>query len=623
MKNIITISALLMIGLSISKQTNAQATYWEHTFGTNVPVDPQPVTTTDASGNVISAFIMGSNIFPSNSYIQIEKFSATGEFLSIATIENVSYSGRIRLKTDRFNNIYVLTTLNLPHEGVISAAYLIKYHPDLTISWDRFSYSDGLTGDFAIDLLVDERKGSPIIYFAAYLGNPDGEYHPALFVQRLNSAGTPIDQAYSENALEFSSFGFASGKFVKAINRDLVLVFLAGAIPDETIHIMRFNEGTAAYTTNLSDGEEFLLTGGDYPTIMSQLEVDQNGVLYILGAELESDFDLPSSEEGYTLYAISPEDGTLWTSDAYTETSETSNWPERIWTMKLDTRHRLSLYVAGMIGDFEEEQLKITAVDRTSGSAFSSNIADTTIWMDFLPYYYFHSSDDIIVTDYLGFTSSYFLEGRPLEIIVAEDNLYMNTFGWYDFLFLDDAHAENIIYSLSKDLASCDVVNAISIQPGPFDPIISYDFDFDDFHPYFNNSDLHYSSTTDQLSCIYTNKYLYYELDEFGDTEAKVGNDIILRNYTSGYRVGEENEMPASLSEVSIYPNPATDLIQVHVNDEIQYTLKIQDFTGKQILSQPFVKEDQIPVSQLPRGVYLASIYSGDEIIFTQKIALQ
>jgi hypothetical protein len=69
---------------------------------------------------------------------------------------------------------------------------------------------------------------------------------------------------------------------------------------------------------------------------------------------------------------------------------------------------------------------------------------------------------------------------------------------------------------------------------------------------------------------------------------------------------GLHNQTTAS---INIYPNPATDFIQVK-GIEGQAKLKITDLTGKIYVNQTVTGNSQLDVRKLKSGLYIVSITS-------------
>ncbi|MCX6353086.1 MAG: T9SS type A sorting domain-containing protein [Bacteroidetes bacterium] len=74
-------------------------------------------------------------------------------------------------------------------------------------------------------------------------------------------------------------------------------------------------------------------------------------------------------------------------------------------------------------------------------------------------------------------------------------------------------------------------------------------------------------------------------------------------------------EKEASLANYfSIYPNPATSVLNIHLPENIKTaTLILTDISGKQILSENIIEAShQINISSIPTGIYIARIISDE-----------
>jgi len=59
-----------------------------------------------------------------------------------------------------------------------------------------------------------------------------------------------------------------------------------------------------------------------------------------------------------------------------------------------------------------------------------------------------------------------------------------------------------------------------------------------------------------------------------------------------------------------IYPNPANDYLQIHLNDQVQGVLEIQNLKGQTVLRQKLSQIDtSLDLQALPAGIYLLNIY--------------
>lgn len=74
----------------------------------------------------------------------------------------------------------------------------------------------------------------------------------------------------------------------------------------------------------------------------------------------------------------------------------------------------------------------------------------------------------------------------------------------------------------------------------------------------------------------------------------------------------------SNLKNVSIYPNPAVNVINLKSNKKNTITkAEIFDMNGKLVIS---TAETSINVEKLPKAVYIVKVYSGNEVIETSKI---
>ena len=82
--------------------------------------------------------------------------------------------------------------------------------------------------------------------------------------------------------------------------------------------------------------------------------------------------------------------------------------------------------------------------------------------------------------------------------------------------------------------------------------------------------------------------------------------------------VEEENE----LLGLSLYPNPASDIVKIIVPNQIRdISIEVYDNAGKQI-AMPLSVDNTIDVSKLATGLYLINIYSNN-IQTTKKLIVK
>ena len=79
-------------------------------------------------------------------------------------------------------------------------------------------------------------------------------------------------------------------------------------------------------------------------------------------------------------------------------------------------------------------------------------------------------------------------------------------------------------------------------------------------------------------------------------------------------------------NSISIFPNPTSDFINLKINEtyiDKFLTIKIHSLDGKEVITENVTEVNHsIPVSSLPKGVYLVSLLSKQDIITTKKIII-
>jgi photosystem II stability/assembly factor-like uncharacterized protein len=75
-------------------------------------------------------------------------------------------------------------------------------------------------------------------------------------------------------------------------------------------------------------------------------------------------------------------------------------------------------------------------------------------------------------------------------------------------------------------------------------------------------------------------------------------------------------------TEISIYPNPATDLLNINTNDQIE-SVEVISSEGKTVINEKVLDtKTQLNIAQLPIGNYILKLYSNNEVI-TKQISKQ
>jgi hypothetical protein len=82
---------------------------------------------------------------------------------------------------------------------------------------------------------------------------------------------------------------------------------------------------------------------------------------------------------------------------------------------------------------------------------------------------------------------------------------------------------------------------------------------------------------------------------------------------------------PASNFNINVFPNPATDKVQVFANQQGEHNLSITDITGSQIAATVFDDNVILNTSQYSKGIYFVTVFDsknpGDKI--TKKFVVE
>ncbi len=139
------------------------------------------------------------------------------------------------------------------------------------------------------------------------------------------------------------------------------------------------------------------------------------------------------------------------------------------------------------------------------------------------------------------------------------------------------------------------------------------------------------TTLTDGQTVNYTFNYTVptaYDIDQ-------IHVAVVVIDTTTGQIVNSNSAYAGTLSVndinsnsgFSVYPNPATDFVNLQINQDGKYAVKIYDITGKEVLSKApeFLSSDSdisLPVSSLSQGMYIISI-EGDTQSFSKKLIIK
>ena len=139
---------------------------------------------------------------------------------------------------------------------------------------------------------------------------------------------------------------------------------------------------------------------------------------------------------------------------------------------------------------------------------------------------------------------------------------------------------------------------------------------------HFNNK-FTIGSGTDAAGNMMASKFGKISLDKFfiyskalTKKEINVIKDQHERVFTLPLAVADFNQ---SNLEVSLYPNPVRDILNIEIENDIQ-SIEIYNIQGQKVLSS---NQNQINVSDLASGMYLVRIQDIDNNIATKKIVIK
>lgn len=101
--------------------------------------------------------------------------------------------------------------------------------------------------------------------------------------------------------------------------------------------------------------------------------------------------------------------------------------------------------------------------------------------------------------------------------------------------------------------------------------------------------------------CVYTSHPNY-------KTDLIVPNDQYCKNIIFGY-AGVEEQV---LDEIKVYPNPATDILNIEIDQDEDIYFVVTDLQGKKVINGT-LQNNQIDISSLAKGSYQLQIISRDE----------
>jgi len=137
------------------------------------------------------------------------------------------------------------------------------------------------------------------------------------------------------------------------------------------------------------------------------------------------------------------------------------------------------------------------------------------------------------------------------------------------------------------------------------------DFNFDNYNADANNEVI----TNDVVNVIHNTTDNYFETDILEDYSNDSDDEL------DGVPEKEELILERiSSADVSVYPNPASDFINVKFEKQEQFEIEIYDLIGNLVISQTYNNlanaTGRVDVSHLQNGIYIMHIITPTERIF-------
>ena len=98
-----------------------------------------------------------------------------------------------------------------------------------------------------------------------------------------------------------------------------------------------------------------------------------------------------------------------------------------------------------------------------------------------------------------------------------------------------------------------------------------------------------------------------------GDNVLKSSKKVILAATSASHE-------PDDAALVQLYPNPAVRFVQIKLPTVSEAALTLYDAAGKIMLQKTLNSDNQLDVSELPRGIYLAKIQVGTKTVTRQLV---
>ncbi len=623
MKNLKNTYAVIIISMAFfhAQICSAQYSIWSETVYQNAhennSIDEiQFTSASDRDGNIYVA-CGARSILPLETcdllldgIFAIKKFSPTGELLTAFDVlldYPVDYYRNLNaIAVNKTGDvIYVLMTIDVylyDHE-ICLAKFRKTAWGYYTLEWSRLlnsSTDDGYAGDdTAYDLvLVEGYAGGHQIYVSGYMPDHEGDGRKYV-VYRFDHDGYWFD-FYTTTDLTVDGETLTIDEVQKVHLKSVGGRLYAVAVMNHTLtvggdDILRYDPiiikfGEYTHSDNLNLYEEHIFPEEDaLVDHINQVDIGRNDDVYVLGTGSITGVDNPLT----MVNRIKLADGLSWSTYSLPSVPGTID----VQAMKLDDWGDNYLYIAGKKYNvphvYEDDEMQVLALRRNDGALYSSKTLDGVFDILF--------SEDVTLHPLAA-----------IQFLVTNNHVYLSTinrlgdfYAGEDYLFVN---------AFSKNLSEYSFRDII-----PF----KYDGAFYDYDHYLSdevsNPKMQYHAGADVFSIIYK----YVDEPCTGPIYFSSPLDIKIKTHVDGLFYKEQNEAMLHTAAVELYPNPASEYIELSADTESEIQYKILNAAGMLVGEGKMQQAATIDVKSLAKGLYTIQFFTQDTMMSSEKFIVQ
>lgn len=631
MKNLKNIYAVIVLSMAFfhAQICSAQYSIWSETLKENADFEPF-TSASDRDGNIYVAyktslpFSLETCEFSSDGYQHnvIKKFSPTGELLTafdvVIDYAVNSYSPVSAFAVDRTGDaIYVLMSIVIDEDSWNPDICLAKFRKNAfgsyTLQWSRLLYSynadetEYVYTDLAHDLVLVQGFGSGHqIYISGYMANHGGNGKKYV-VYRYDADGNVIDfynttdQTVDGQNITIADYGIVDFVHLKSVGGRLYAVtemnhtLTVGGLEIRQHDLIIIKFGEYIYPDNLGSYEEHIfLDENALVDDIQQVDIGRNDDVYLLGTGKITGTVNPLT----MVNCIKLADGLSWSTYSLPSVPGTM----KVQAMKLDDRGDNYLYIAGYNLD---EEMTVLALRRNDGALYSSQTLNGVFDILF--------SEDVTVKPY-----------KVFQFLVTDNHVYLLTLNeTLSEVLAPDPEYYLFVNKLSKNLSEYTFVDIIPYIELPIDDeeyVLNHHLNY--LLSVRNASPkMRYHAGTDALSIIYN--YVNY-IDCYDTWYDYVHTyDLKIRTHVDGLFDKEQDEAMLHTYEVELYPNPASEYIELSADTESEMQYKILNAAGMLVGEGTMQQAATIDVKSLAKGLYTIQFFTQDTMMRSEKFIVQ